>query len=73
MKNIIIILTVLLIGSCCKTKEQKRKMELMVFVSSTNYSTIGCDSLQMISNKNAIVYIDGTAMNIYGNELKPSN
>ena len=48
-------------------------MELMVFVSSTNYSTIGCDSLQMISNKNAIVYIDGTAMNIYGNELKPSN
>ncbi len=49
------------------------KFKVKIYYGHNSSSLMNCDSLQMISTTEAIIYVDGTAIKIFGKEIVPQN
>lgn len=58
--------------SCSTEKTPKQGWYLKSYYDNNwSYTTIQCDSLQMISKQEAIVWVNGRSTKIVGEELRP--
>jgi hypothetical protein len=54
--------------------ERKHRYELYVFTDGTGLAgNVSCDSFQMISTKECIIWGNGAKMRVVGNAIKPSS
>lgn len=72
MKTKIIIALIILFTSCEMPHCGKWKLLCFYGAGGINHTTVVCDSLTMVSNKEAIVWINGVKSKVVGEELHPS-
>lgn len=73
MKNIILAMVVLL--ASCKTGKQRAYVVYTSVGTGWNSSSINirCDSVKLITPKHACIYIDGTATDIFADQILVGN
>jgi len=72
MKTKLILLSTILLFSCGRKEEKKRKFTLSGSEDNnwSTASTIECDSIQMLSLNKAFYYIDGHKFTFYSKLIK---
>lgn len=71
MKAKLFLLLLLIFG--CKANDTKYNWYVQIRHTKTDYTTIFCDSVQMVSQHEAYIWIDGQKSHIFGKQLRPGN
>lgn len=76
MKTLISFILLTLLCSCCNSSNKVVEKQYKFHVSTTSgtgwnagYAYVNCDSVQMISAREAIVWIDGSKSKIIANRI----